>query len=1328
MTNKPNWLQLLIFSFITFASTPAIAQITPDNTLGAENSRFTPNVLINGASADQIDGGATRGSNLFHSFTQFSINDGQRVYFSNPIGVENILTRVTGKEASNIFGTLGVNGAANLFLINPNGILFGKNAQLDIRGSFLGTTANQIQFGNQGIFSATNPAAPPLLTVQPSGLLFNQINSGAIAANQALLSVAPEKNLTLVGGDINLNRSILEALGGRVELAAIAGTATVGLNPDTSLSIPTDLPQADVLLNQSQIDVRSGNGGSVRINARNLNLTNSFVLAGIASGQNAGGQAGDISINAIGAIKLDAGAIANLIFENAFGNSGNININTGSLSLTNGGQLDASVFGQGNAGDITINARDTVSLEGVNPNGLASTIFTEVVSGASGNGGDIRITTGSLSATNGGSLVSNTRGRGNAGNIFINAREAVTFAGRGPNNTSGAYSRVTQDAVGRGGNIEITTGSLSLTNTALLVTSTNGQGDAGNVIINARDRVLLDGTRANESFIPSSILSSVGTRAVGNSGDVRITAGSLSVLNGSELNATTRGQGNAGNIILQVGDRTVFDGGTALSSVVQGAIGTGGNVEISTGSLAVINEAVLAASTNGQGNAGSVRINSRDRITLDRSGISSNVRREAVGNGGNIDITTGSLIATNESQLNTFTSGQGNAGNITVNARDIVSLDTDTILLSGIEPGGTGKGGNITITADSLSVTNGASLNARTRGGGNAGSISITARNSALFSGTGASGFSSGAFSPVRENGVGRGGNVEITTGSLVVNNGAQLAAGTQGRGDSGSVIINARDSVVLGGGTADRQFSSAIFSNVDEGAIGRGGNVEITTGSLLVSNGGQLLSATEGQGDAGNVIINARDRITFDGSSADGRFVSGPFSSVQENAVGNGGDIRISTKNLSLTNGAQLVAATRGNGNAGNVIVNAQDSILLDGIDNRGRPSGIFTSALNTATGRGSNITINTNSLQLRNLGEINAATANNQPGGNISIRANTVTASTGGNVATTTFAQGKAGNIRLNVTDSVTLTNPGSGLFADTTRGSSGDGGSIFIAPQTLTLTDKARIFVGSRGTGQGGNIQIQARNLRLDRAQISAETGSTDGGNINLQVDDILLMRDGSIISATAGTESQEGNGGNITIDAAAIIAVPKENSDIRANAVRGRGGNVTIKTNGLFGIAPASFPTAQSDITASSQLGIQGQINIIQPDVQPTQGIIELPNQVLDASNQIAQDCPRGRNAKKPLGNFIVTGRGIPPNATQPLNGTPNLPQLATLDFQSASTKPNTSSTPNLPPTSENAIIEAQGWVKTPDGKIMLVAQVPTATPNAITTSAACPVSR
>jgi filamentous hemagglutinin family protein len=151
------------------------AQIVPDNTLGAESSGVTPIPNIPGIPSDRIDGGATRGANLFHSFQEFNVGEGRGAYFANPTGIENILTRVTGSNASNILGRLGVLGGANLFLLNPNGIVFGPNATLDIQGSFLATTADRVQLGDNSYFSATQPQTSSLLSVSPERCFLMQL-------------------------------------------------------------------------------------------------------------------------------------------------------------------------------------------------------------------------------------------------------------------------------------------------------------------------------------------------------------------------------------------------------------------------------------------------------------------------------------------------------------------------------------------------------------------------------------------------------------------------------------------------------------------------------------------------------------------------------------------------------------------------------------------------------------------------------------------------------------------------------------------------------------------------------------------------------------------------------------------------------------------------------------------------------------------------------------------------------------------------------------------------------------------------------------------------
>ncbi len=277
---------------------PLAAQVVPDNTLPVgERSQVTGNPNF------QIDGGATRGGNLFHSFSDFSIPTGGSAFFNNAADVQNILTRVTGGSISNIDGLIRANGTANLFLLNPNGIIFGQNASLNIGGSFVATTANALGFGNLGFFSASNPEAPSaLLTINPSALLFNQIAAAPIQNNSVApagldpsgldsfgLRVPDGRSLLLVGGNISMDGGRLNAFGGRVELGGLAGAGTVGLNGDgnnLSLSFPNSVERSDIFLsNGAQVNVIAGDGGSIAVNARNLEMTEGSVLsAGIDSG------------------------------------------------------------------------------------------------------------------------------------------------------------------------------------------------------------------------------------------------------------------------------------------------------------------------------------------------------------------------------------------------------------------------------------------------------------------------------------------------------------------------------------------------------------------------------------------------------------------------------------------------------------------------------------------------------------------------------------------------------------------------------------------------------------------------------------------------------------------------------------------------------------------------------------------------------------------------------------------------------------------------------------------------------------------------------------
>ncbi|MBR8839469.1 MAG: filamentous hemagglutinin N-terminal domain-containing protein [Stigonema ocellatum SAG 48.90 = DSM 106950] len=744
----------------------AKAQPILDATLGGERSVVTPNVVINGLTSDRIDGGAIRGSNLFHSFSEFNVGEGRGVYFTNPVGIQNILSRVTGKNPSNILGTLGVTGGnANLFLINPNGIIFGQNASLDVGGSFVATTANAIGFGKSGFFSASAPNVPLILTVNPSAFLFNQVANQPIT-NQSVagLSVPAGASLLLLGGNVSLDGGTLQAQGGQVELGGLASSGTVGLNIDgnnLSLSFPDGVERADVSLTKdADVFVRAGGGGSIAINAQNVNLAGGSKLrAGIEPNQGSVDSiAGNIEINATGAIKFTEGSyIQNFVRSNAVGKSGDINIQAESVSFTDGSNLIAGTFGKGDAGNVNINARDQVSFngedQGSNRDFGSSGVYNRVQPGAVGNGGNINVTTGSLHLTNGAILTTSIYGQGNGGNVTINARDRVSFDGEGSIDTqsSGAYSAVNVGASGRAGSVNVTTGSLYVTNGAHLSTTILGRGDAGSVTINARDSVFFDGEGSMDgesSGVFSEVQSLSGyPEAVGQGGNVKITTGSLSVTNGAVITTSTDGRGDGGSVTINARDRVSLDGEGRLqtnesgnfrhtsgvfSTVEKFGVGHGGSINVTAGSLYVTNGAALAANTLGQGDPGMVNINVRDTASFDgkgknpnffSSGVSTQVTANAVGQGGSVNITAGLLYLTNDALLSASSDGKGDAGNVSVAVRGTLQANNGNISTNATQAGG----GNVDITARDIRLRNNSAIKTNS-GGGNGGNITLNAK------------------------------------------------------------------------------------------------------------------------------------------------------------------------------------------------------------------------------------------------------------------------------------------------------------------------------------------------------------------------------------------------------------------------------------------------------------------------------------------------------------------------------------------------------------------------------------------------------------------------
>ncbi|KYC42675.1 hypothetical protein WA1_15140 [Scytonema hofmannii PCC 7110] len=737
---KVGTIGLSTYSLSTTCAPAQELKPVPDNTLGAESSTVTQ---ID-SQTHRIEGGATRGANLFHSFSQFHIGEGQQVYFANPSGIENILSRVTGIDASKIFGKLGVEGNANLFIMNPNGIIFGKNASLDVGGSFVATTANAIKFGERGFFSASNPDHPPLLTVNPSAFLFNQINPAPIVVDRSVgttpvtittqdateaiaplsltdlsyfssvitpielivlspvtkppvapppsiapppkipesnstgLRAADGKSLLFIGGSIILDGGSLSAPGGRVELGGLAEAGTVGLNMNgdlLNLSFPKSVAQANVALsNFSSIDVRASNGGSIAINAQSLKISDSRLNAGIAQGLGTNySQAGNLILNATDEIEISRSSISNAVESEAVGNSGSIFIKAKSLLLSNGTEVVASTFGKGDAGNIYIWVGDFISIVNPSPSssledktsapskvaiarlGDSTGIFSTVEKGAVGNAGDLEIYSRTLSLSDGAEIQSLTRGNGKAGNIRVNASDSVNLSGFSTKGfSSGLISSTEQGATGQGGDITVTTNALRISNGAVLSARTRSGKSGGNITVNIGTLKLTDGGQILTSSFSS-----------GSAGNITINATDSVHISESDRTFDARRQ--------QFGGETVDNDGSnsGLFARVRGeATANAGKVEVNARSIHLDNQGTISTETN-SGEGGNITLTARDILLRNSSITATAGTAQADGNGGNININTETLVSLENSHI-TANAAKGRGGNISINTQGIL--------------------------------------------------------------------------------------------------------------------------------------------------------------------------------------------------------------------------------------------------------------------------------------------------------------------------------------------------------------------------------------------------------------------------------------------------------------------------------------------------------------------------------------------------------------------------------------------------------------------------------------------------------------------------------
>jgi filamentous hemagglutinin family protein len=647
---------------VGLVANPVQAQVIPDNTLptavrSSDNRNFA------------IDGGSQRGSNLFHSFSQFSVPPGGSAVFNNPTDVQNIFSRVTGGTGSNIDGLIQASGGANLFLLNPNGIIFGPNAALNLGGSFVGSTASSIRFADGVVFGSgsrdlltvtvpiglqmgTNPGAIQATggghRLTPQQLFFpTPINSSDPIAN---IQVRPGRTLALIGGDVGLNGAVLRSPSGHIELGALGSGAIVGLSPD-ALGWKFDYSQVanfrNVTLGQRALLDSGGNpGGSIHLQGATIKLTEGAL--GLI--QNQGIQTpGRLQVDAIDRLELGTDDPMALLPSGflAMGTMGAattsvIDVTAPQLRMENGGLIVNNHGGFGIGGAVTVRSTEYIHATG----SLNGRLRSSIGSTASGlaTAGNVSVITPDLQLLNQSEILSNTSGFGSAGSIRIDA-EDIRIGGVVANELS-AY--VGSAAIGRGnsGTVVINTRKLSVQDGARVESSTYGIGNAGDITINASESINVSGTSpftgknsyiASATELPLEILRQflvLPALPSGNAGVLSIRTPLLQITDGALVSVVNRGTGDGGRLKIEA-DRVVLNQGNITSSTVSGK---GGNIRLDVGSLLSLRSgSKISAEAGAKGNGGNITINSKLIIGIENSDLIANAVK---GQGGNIALTT----------------------------------------------------------------------------------------------------------------------------------------------------------------------------------------------------------------------------------------------------------------------------------------------------------------------------------------------------------------------------------------------------------------------------------------------------------------------------------------------------------------------------------------------------------------------------------------------------------------------------------------------------------------------------------------------------------------
>ncbi len=868
---------------------------------------------------------------------------------------------------------------------------------------------------------------------------------------------------------------------------------------------------------------------------------------------------------------------------------GNLNIDGGTLTAK-GGRIE---LGSAAGGTVNLNSIPQgwrLSYDNVSAFQDISLSQTAIADASGINSGSIQVQGRQVSIADGSAILIQNQGDGVSGNLIVNASESLEVIGTTAD--GGLSSGLFTDVIGsgNGGKIEISTQQLTIRDGGAIIASTFSDAETGSITIDASESLQIIGFSA-------------------------VNPSRFSIISGQ-----TFGSGEAGDINIFTKKLTALDGGNIASvTAVATSTGAGGQVNINASESVeligvtpeVFTPSQITAGTGSAGNAGDVTINTQRLVVHD---------------GGRVDAST---------------TATGNAGSVTINAADSVevsgtvpgSLNPSLIISSAnildpslqqllrLPPVPSGNSGDVTINTSQLSVTDGALITARNDGLGNSGSVRIDADSIFLnndsgitsqigimpdiFSGNessppGQPSFSnnSNRSSPQSSENI-QGGSIDISTQTLFVGGGANISTSTFTEDlAGGNITIDASESVEVKGFSAVNPsllsfISTSSFSDTNSG------DLNLSTGKLTIRDGARMGAGTLGSGLGGDINIEATESIEVIGAEPSQSAPS--LLGATSLGAGKAGNLTIDTTRLVVRDGGRVDSSAAATGSAGNVEIQASESIEISGtLPGTSTPSlissganvedeitrqifrlppipsgdaesvtietgvlkitdGAEVSVVNEGSGDAGTLQINTDLISLERQGTISAATQSGT-GGEIKIDTNTLQLNQG-LINASVLGQGTGGNItggdiKIKARDSVEVIGSGfdslENFFA-----------LRFLSPEFLANLDTIGIIEGilaaTTGDGDAGTIQIETPSLQLREGGLiaTATVGSGEAGNIDLDTSESLQV-DSSII--TASTLST-GQGGNIEINTGKLEVL--EGGQVIASTLSsGDGGDLTI----------------------------------------------------------------------------------------------------------------------------------------------------------------------